>query len=242
MLLSECNEIQKRMASAKARKAESKQKAFCRLMFLGKVGQACKFINNDNAVVGVHKISDQIRQILSDKHPKGEDLHPEIMLPITKAPPNPVIYELITPEVVQKASKQLRGSGGPTLVDADSWKYFICSRAYGRHSYHLADAIAGLAKRLCSESIHPDSLQEYTAGRLIPLDKGVDADGYPGVRPIGIGENLRRIVGKLVMGMLKNDVRAAGGCLQTCTGVRSGIGDRSMAAWLNGRSPPIRRR
>ena len=223
MLMSECKEIQKRLASAKARKAESNQKAFCRLMFLGKVGQACKFINNDDAVVGIHKLSDQIRQTLYDKHPKGEDQCPEVMLPITKVPPNPVIYEHITPEVVQSASKKLSGSGGPTLVDADSWKHFICSRAYGRHSYHLADAIAGMAKRFCSESIHPDCLQEYTAGRLIPLDKGIDSEGHPGVRPIGIGETLRRIVGKSVMGVLKNDVQVAGGCLQTCTGVRSGI-------------------
>ena len=66
-------------------------------------------------------------------------------------------------------------------------------------------------------------MQELTACRLIPLDKGVDKDGNPGIRPIGIGETLRRIVGKTVMGILKTDVQEAGGCLQTCTGIRSGI-------------------
>ena len=103
------------------------------------------------------------------------------------------------------------------------WKYFICSKAYGKHSYHLADAISSLAKRLCTETIHPESLQDYIAGRLIPLDKGADNNGCPGVRPIGIGETLRRIVGKTVMTVFKNDVQVAGGCLQTCTGIRSGI-------------------
>ena len=61
------------------------------------------------------------------------------------------------------------------------------------------------------------------AGRLVPLDKGPDRSGKPGIRPIGIGEVLRRIVGKSVMTILKSDIQASGGCLQTCTGIRSGI-------------------
>ena len=84
--------------------------------------------------------------------------------------------------------------GGPTLVDADAWKHFLCSRAYGNHSFHLAEAVSALAKRLCFENIDPDSMQELSAGRLIPLDKGVDKDGNLGIRPIGIGETLRRII------------------------------------------------
>ena len=157
---------------------------------------------------GIHKITDAIKATLADKHPKAEDPSPEVLLPVTKPSPNPVIFELITPEVIQRSCKHLSGSGGPTLVDADSWKYFTCSRAYGKLSYHLADAISGLAKRLCTENVHPESLKEYIAGRLIPLDKGVDKNGRPGVRPIGIGETLRRIVGKSVMSVFKNDVQA----------------------------------
>ena len=45
----------------------------------------------------------------------------------------------------------------------------------------------------------------------------------PGVRPIGIGEVFRRIVGKAVMMITKHDVQEAAGPLQTCTGLRSGI-------------------
>ena len=58
---------------------------------------------------------------------------------------------------------------------------------------------------------------------MIPLDKGCDADGRPGVRPIGIGEVLRRIIGKCVISLLKEDIQLAAGSLQMCTGVRSGI-------------------
>ena len=55
------------------------------------------------------------------------------------------------------------------------------------------------------------------------MDKGADNDGNPGVRPIGIGEALRRVIGKSVMSILKSDIQKAGGCLQTCSGIRSGI-------------------
>ena len=59
--------------------------------------------------------------------------------------------------------------------------------------------------RLCTEEIDPDCLVEYVACRLIPLDKGTTKDGKPGVRPIGVGEVLRRLVGKLLIGVVKDD-------------------------------------
>ena len=87
---------------------------------------------------------------------------------------------------------------------------------------------------MCIDQVHPDCLLEYTSGRLIPLDKGADSEGKPGIRPIGIGEVLRRIVGKSVMSVFKADIRLAGGCLRTCTGIRAGIEasiHASNAAW-----------
>ena len=43
------------------------------------------------------------------------------------------------------------------------------------------------------------------------------------MRPIGIGEVLRRIVGKSVMILLKADITAAAGPLQACAGHRGGV-------------------
>ena len=116
-------------------------------------------------------------KITCQKHHKAEDLHPGAILPITKPPPNPVIFEQITAELIQRSSQQLTGSGGPTLIDADAWKYFLCSHAFGKQTYHLAEAVSCLAKCLCTDKIHPDCLHEFVAGRLIPLDKGVDKAG-----------------------------------------------------------------
>ena len=48
--------------------------------------------------------------------------------------------------------------------------------------------------------------------RLIPLDKN------PGVRPTGVGEVLRRIIGKTISAMFKEEIKEAAGPLQVCAG------------------------
>ena len=71
--------------------------------------------------------------------------------------------------------------------------------------------------------MHADCLHEFVACRLIPLNKGDDKWGNPGVRPIGIGEVLRRLVGKVVIGHIREDIIEAAGPLQTCAGLKAGI-------------------
>ena len=58
-IMKECNEIQKRMKKSFEKKEESRDRAFVRNMLLGKVGSAAKFVNNEDAVKGVHFMSTQ---------------------------------------------------------------------------------------------------------------------------------------------------------------------------------------
>ena len=69
------------------------------------------------------------------------------------------------------------------------------------------------------------SLQQFTAGRLVPLDKGTTNEGQPGVRHVGVGEVLHRLSRNLslLMGVIKDNVMTAAGPLQTCTGITAGI-------------------
>ena len=232
-LMAECRQIQKRLSKQLSQKEESKRKAFVRFMLVGKVRQALGFINSDNDVTGVHSPNDEIQHILQMKHPSAEPASPEVLLPITSPPPQTVVFENIDAELVLKSSMSLHGSGGPTLIDSDGWKHILNCKSYARESHNLADAIANFAKRLCSEPIHPGCLKEFIASRLIPLNKGNDSEGRPGVRPIGIGEILRRIIGKCVVSLLKSDIQYAAGGLQMCTGIRSGI---EAAVHMNERS------
>lgn len=60
------------------------------------------------------------------------------------------------------------------------------------------------------------SVEALMSCRFIPLDK------CSRLRPIGIGEVMRRIMGKCVMAVLKKDVLEAAGNLQLCAGQNSG--------------------
>ena len=88
----------------------------------------------------------------------------------------------------------------------------------GKCTDELAEEIAVLARRLCTEKIPHKTLQTHLANRLVPLIKEDN-----GIRPVGIGETLRRIVGKCVSHVVKKDVEEASGSLQTCAGHKSGI-------------------
>ena len=55
------------------------------------------------------------------------------------------------------------------------------------------------------------------ACRLVALYKG------PGVRPMGIGETLRRALAKLVMRASGDQAKTACGNLQLCAGLEAGI-------------------
>ena len=63
----------------------------------------------------------------------------------------------------------------------------------------------------------PESVAAYTSSRLVPLDKN------PGVRPVGIGEIVRRIVGKAALLVISLDLRRVAGSDQLCVGQRAGI-------------------
>ena len=91
----------------------------------------------------------------------------------------------------------------------------LCT-AFGEASNDLCSALACTAKRICMSYIDPKSLTAYTACRLIPLNKN------PGVRPIGIGEVVRRIIGKAVMKAVQPDLQKAVGPLPLCAGMEAG--------------------
>ena len=113
-----------------------------------------------------------------------------------------------------------KGGAGPSGLDSDGWRRILVSRVYGTANQELRNALARLAKQMCTQPIEQDTvrspLNPLLACRLIPLDKS------PGIRPIGIGEVLRRIIGKSAMHVMKDDISISAGCLQLCASQPSG--------------------
>ena len=208
-LLDEARVIQEKLKRRKKADDSSRQKGFSRLMMVGKVGQAMQLINNEDSVVGVHTLNRRIKSLLQEKHPEAQIPPADILLPVTAPKAQPVVFEEISAELVEKAALRVKGSGGPTHMDSDGWKHILCFKSYGRLPFQLCGAIAEFAKRLCTEEVNPECLNEFVACRLVPLNKGDDKNGNPGVRPVGVGEVLRRIVGKVVIGVIKDEIQEA---------------------------------
>ena len=127
---------------------------------------------------------------------------------------DPIIFERITGESIKQAAMRTNGAAGPSGVDAYGWRR-LCSSFKGA-SVDLCNALAGMAKRLCTSAVDPDGVSAYVACRLIPLNKN------PGVRPIGIGEVPRRIIAKAILKAIGEDVKLAAGPIQTCAGHEAG--------------------
>ena len=95
-------------------------------------------------------------------------------------------------------------------MNADGWRKILASEVYGNKGNDLRRAFANSIKIMCREEITDNSLEAFMASRLIPLDKN------PGLRPIGVGEVLRRIAGKIVMSITREDVVKASSKAQMC--------------------------
>ena len=88
--------------------------------------------------------------------------------------------------------------------------------AFGAASDDLCSALARMARRIATSHVDPEGLAAYTACRLIALNKN------PGVRPIGVGEAARRIIGKAILKVIKSDILKVTGSLQLCAGQEAG--------------------
>ena len=97
----------------------------------------------------------------------------------------------------------------------------MCSNKFKAESKALREETATFAKKIATEVVDPDTLEAYTACRLIPLDKAPD-DPQLQIRPIGVGEVLRRIVGKAISWSLSVEMQVAAGPLQVSTGLQGG--------------------
>ena len=112
-------------------------------------------------------------------------------------------------------------------MNVNGFKRILACKSFKRSSNNLCESIATLTRRLCTEFVDPLTIEPIVASRLIPLDKG---NGE--VRPIGVGEVIRRIIGKCVTRVAKQDVINASGAMQVCAGQKSG-GEAAIHAMRN---------
>ncbi|XP_057302766.1 uncharacterized protein LOC130636933 [Hydractinia symbiolongicarpus] len=194
-------------------------KKFRLFMQKGNINSALRLLT-DNMTQGIIPLNDETLLLLEQKHPDQGDLSEDALIDQLSQRIHDIVLDIIDEDMVLKAATYTKGGSGPSGLDADGWRRILCSSTFGTTNTDLRKAIAELTKKLCIESI-PESdrslLEAFVACRLIPLNKN------PGLRPIGVDEVLRRIVGKIVINISKNDVIKAAGSLQVCAGQNAGV-------------------
>ena len=167
----------------------------------GKVKSALRLLSSDSRGTSLSldkeitssTACDTVRDILHKKHPPSRPVYPSAILPEEEAPSltHPILFESITGQLVRTTAIRTEGAAGPSGLDAADWRR-MCS-SFHDASRDLCNAVAAVGRRLCTTFVDPVGLKALTSCRLIVMDK------QPGVRPIGIGEVARRIIGKAIL-------------------------------------------
>ena len=209
--------IQERMKiNEKFMSIEKTSLKFKNMMSKGDFNRALKLLT-ENMSNGILPLTDKTGKMLKQKHPEAKEAPQEVLLQGPTRTVHPIEYEDMEESLILKAAMLTKGESGPAGLDADGWRKILTSFSFGTAPTELRKTFALFVKRLCLEEIrNPESLKSFVACRLIPLDK------RPALRPIGVGEVLRRIAGKAVMILLKKDVLQAAGSLQLCGGQIAG--------------------
>ena len=119
--------------------------------------------------------------------------------PVDYIPPG--VFDSMEEKMIFDAATTTKGSAGPSGMDAELYRRILRSKNFKAESKVLREEIAVFTINLLKIAYHPSLLEDYNSCRLIPLNKN------PGIRPIGVGEVLRRIVGKTIAGFLKEEIK-----------------------------------
>ncbi len=223
-LLHEGRTIQERLPTNRRRAKTEQQLArtFSQLMAKGRIKDALCLLSQrakgrvlplDEVVPGSQ--NKNVRQILEEKHPSAAPFSPSAVENVPDPlEPHPVIFDRVDSEMIRRVTIQMGGAAGPSGLDAAGWKRLCTS--FRAQSIDLCDAMGRLARKLATVYVDPAALAPLVACRLIALDK------CPGVRPIGVGEVLRRIVCRAISITLRLDIKEAAGPMQLCAGHESG--------------------
>ena len=189
-LLKENDTIQKNMkATNNTTSIHEISKKFVREMRKGNIHNAMKLLTN-NTKNGVLPLNKKTLEQLKQKHTQRRHANPEIMLPDKPVEIHPIKFDSIDAENVRKAALKTRGGAE---LDADGWKRIFTSNQFGDNTGDLCKTFSEVIKKLCTVENQSTSLEAFLGNQLIPLDKN------PGLRPIGVGEVLRRIAGKVIL-------------------------------------------
>ena len=187
-------------------------KKFNNFMLFGRVNAALTLLS-DTESAGILSTSKQTIDLLKEKHPVGAPKYGDLLLHGTEE-----LYEEINGALIYKVAREIKRAAGRSNLDANGWYRILTSSSFRDNSRNLRSAIALMAKKLCLKRYcgNDGSLEAFLACKLIPLDKN------PRIKSIGIGEVIRRILGRAVMTTFRRNILENACDLQLCAGQHAG--------------------
>ena len=177
---------------------------------------------------GVLSLTQATKKEMVSKHPEPRPIHPDSLLSGPVPPTlHPVFFAPIDGGLIKKHTLRTSGGAGVSQQEDALWHKMVTG--HKETSASLANALASVARRLVTEYVDPQGLEALLANRGIAIDK------CPGLRPVGVGEIARRIIGKAVMEVTGEKVQESVGSLQLCAGHPVGVESaiRAMRDFLN---------
>ena len=192
------------------RDAAAMHKQFSWSMLQGKVSAAMNYLEA-NANSAVLDVTPEVIESLREKHPPAQPMKLEGLLKGLVDDVPVTVYDNITGEDILKSITITRGGARASGLDALGLRRICWSM-----SNDLCEALSMTTRRLCNSYVDPFFLSPLLSNQLLALDKN------PGIRPIGIGECLRRVIGKTVTQKFKSLLTETAGPLQLAAGHLSG--------------------
>ena len=215
-LVDECTTIQAQLINAQKTLDDSTlAKRFASMVFNNNLKGAMSIVCQ-KAKGGVLALDAATKKEMKAKHPPAEVVSPDVLM-TGPLPPDkhPIFFAPLNGELIRKCTLRTRGSAGISQQEDTLWHKMVSS--FNTTSSSLCNAVAALATRYASQYVDPKGLMPLLANRGIAIDK------CPGLRPVGVGEILRRILGKAIMSVTADEVQKSVGALQLCAGHPNGV-------------------
>ena len=136
---------------------------------MGKVNAALNILSKDSSA-GIIAIDDATIRTLQQKHPQASPKYNDLLLQGPQLKVNPVTFDNIDEQSVQRAALRSKGAAGPFQMDAENWRRILVSKLFGNKSIDLAKAVAKMCKIMCSETCNYENNRDMEAFVACTLD------------------------------------------------------------------------
>ena len=157
-------------------------------------------INDDNTPPSTN--DDQTFDVIKEMFPKRKKLN----TPLPEPDPYATGLSHIDAITIRKAIEGMQGAGGISQLDAKQLRRIVNTKCFTNEAKKITSTLAEICNNLSSLPANEESTKPLRAVRIVAIPKKAG-----GLRPIGVGEVLRRVITKVLAWKMKDDVKEATG-------------------------------